>query len=88
MNLAAMLVAILEKKVGQDASRIERMTCKKNRVKISCRLGAIGANTDGRKSATFLNITAMLAGILKKKVDDHSLQEESISHKKNCDVIR
>ena len=39
-------------------------------------------------SATFFNMAAMLVAILKKKVDEHSFYNVSISYKKNCAEIR
>ena len=43
---AANMVAILKNEVDEDASRIERMSNTKNGVKIRCRLGGVGAQTD------------------------------------------
>ena len=45
-NRAAILAAILKKKVDEDVPRVERILCKKNGVKIRCSLGGDSAQTD------------------------------------------
>ena len=43
--MAAILAAILEKKVDEDAPGTEPMLHRENRVKIRCRLGGVGEHT-------------------------------------------